>query len=336
MYRDIVDEDPSYISGLEADVRAKRNPGLNMTTPSSTSDIEDPSYISGLEADVRAKRNPGLNMATPGSTSDIEDPSYISGLEADVRAKRNPGLNMATPGSTSDIEDPSYISGLEADVRAKRNPGLNMATPGSTSDIEDPSYISGLEADVRAKRKEEASSYQKLNDVLTNGVPQNCEQLKEILTSINCREDYVKYLLDNEKQKLVNICYNVGNKYDLESSTLFNKAIFEYLAVINALIDMNVPHLSNKGAYDPYYVNLNLSELIQVVHIRRKNGADINIQIPKDYDFSNPQEIADLVNIINCTMISIDNKNISKQMWSKLGYNDKKNEEIEEEKNQKL
>lgn len=156
------------------------------------------------------------------------------------------------------------------------------------------------------------------------------------MTSINCREDYVKYLLDNEKRKLENVCYSVGNKYDLESSALFNKAIFEYLAVINALVDMNAQHLSNKGTYDPYYVNLNLSELIQIVHIRRKNGADINVQIPKDYDFSNPQKIADLINIINCTIISIDNKSISKQMWLNLGYKKSKNEKVEKEKSVKL
>lgn len=36
---------------------------------------------------------------------------------------------------------------------------------------EDPSYISGLEADVRAKKQEEASSYQKLNDMLKKRNP---------------------------------------------------------------------------------------------------------------------------------------------------------------------
>ena len=146
------------------------------------------------------------------------------------------------------------------------------------------------EVDVRIKKESEAHIYEQLNEIIKNGLPQNSDELKSFLTSINCREDFVAYLLKNEKEKFLNAINATNHKYDQLNPDIFNNAAFEYLAIINALEELGASNLtqSYNATYNPYYVDLDLLQIAQVAWIRAKNGADISMPIPKGYDFSNP------------------------------------------------
>lgn len=115
-----------------------------------------------------------------------------------------------------------------------------------------------------------------------------------------------------------------NKKYDELNSYKFNEAAFEYLAIINALEEIDASNLtrSYNDTYNPYYVDLDLLQIAQVAWTRAKNGADISVPIPKGYDFSNPQSTIDLVKIIDCTEKTVNKNKYIKEMWKQIGYVD--------------
>ena len=178
------------------------------------------------------------------------------------------------------------------------------------------------EVDVRIRKEKEAPVYEQLNEIIEKGLPNNSDELKNFLISIGCREDFICYLLKGEKQKFINVMNETIGKYDSFNSGKFNEAAFEYFALINVLEELGVSHLakSYSDTYNPYYVELDLLQIAQVVWKRAKNGADISVPIPKGYDFSNPQPTCDLLKIIDCTEKTINKNHYIEELWKSIGY----------------
>lgn len=242
-----------------------------------------------------------------------------------------PGLS--SPGRQETEEE--AIKRMEAMVAEKRNK-VNPNVPGSNNIYDaGEETIKAFEAMVAEKRAEEKPVYEKLNALIINGIPDNYENLKNYILNADTREeytgireDYVQYLLQNEKRKLNVIFDKIDNNISPEAVEAFNKAIFEYLAIINALQDLGAEHLvESKDYYDAYYEDLELSDIMTKANQMQKQlGTNIMISIPKGYDINDPQQMASINQIINNTKLSVESNEYADYMWQKIGYVDKSEE----------
>ena len=156
-----------------------------------------------------------------------------------------------------------------------------------------------MEAMVQEKKENDKPMNETIDDIIQNGLPKNEEDLKSLIGKYSERKDFVKTLLEKSRMKLEFSIKDWQNFESKEVNDQINKAVYEYLAIISTLNDLKCNLQSPKFAqYDPYYVDLKLPNLSDIMHKRRVSGCNIDISIPNQYDITNNNAKLDAVRSI--------------------------------------
>ena len=156
-----------------------------------------------------------------------------------------------------------------------------------------------IQAMVQEKKENDKPMNETIDNIIQNGLPKNEEDLKALIGKYSERRDFVKTLLEKSKMKLETSIKDWQNFESKEVNDQINKAVYEYLAIISTLNDLKCNLQSPKFAqYDPYYVDLKLSKLSDIMHKRRVSGCNIDIPIPSQYDITNNNSKLDAVRSI--------------------------------------
>ena len=172
-----------------------------------------------------------------------------------------------------------------------------------------------LRANADEKRESEKPMYDVIDNIINNGIPKNYDQLKEMIGEYAQRKDFRKNLLEKSLSKLELSIKDWSNFEDRNLDKQINNAVFEYLSIVSTLVDLKSDLKSPKfGQYDPYYVDLKLGYLSDVMQKRRKGNCNIDIDIPKKYNIEKNTSQLDSVRCIYFIEREIDGQIIN---WDK-------------------
>ena len=243
-------------------------------------------------------------------------PSYDERISFDERQKINIP-EFKTTGA------PSYDERTSFDERQKINIP-EFKTTGA------PSYDERTKADeiqVQIARERDKNKFNIINTLMKE-MPKNKEDLVLLLTETDFRLDLMKTLVEYYKDQFLYIASQYKQNYTKEASELINSKLTEYLCLIETLkscgynFGSEINSYSNLTNYDPYRPDTQLLDIMSIMHVRRKNDANVQIIFPINYDLTNIdfQIKGDAVTIIyNINEHLKNNPNMS-VIWSKSGY----------------
>lgn len=171
-----------------------------------------------------------------------------------------------------------------------------------------------LQSMVSEDREKDKLMYETIDNIVKNGIPKNETEFKILIKNFVERKDFVKTLLEKLKIKLGNSIKNWQDYENEELNYQINNAVYEYLAVISTLNDLKCDLKSPKiSQYNPYYVDLYLPYLSDIMYKRKINGCNIDIFVPNKYGTNNKFKL-DAVRSIYFIELEIDGQVID---WKK-------------------
>ena len=237
-----------------------------------------------------------------------------------------------TTGSIYDADEKT-IEGIERMIQGQRQTKVTFnptgeVTTGSIYDA-DEKTIEGIERMVQGQKEKDKPNKQVINDILKE-LPSNKEDLSAELSRVNYRLDLMKKLVEGYRDQFVDIARKYKSDYSPEASEIINNKLTEYLCLIETLktdgynFGSTVNSYSDsptKGGYDPQRPEMVLDEVMGIMHIRRKNGADVSIPFPVNYDLENNEQLkGDAVTIIYNVDQHLRNNQYMNLNWKKAGY----------------
>ena len=188
-------------------------------------------------------------------------------------------------------------------------------------------------AQVQYARERDKEKFATLN-ALMNNLPSNSEDLRLAFAAMDHRLDLMKKLVEHYKDQFLNVAVQYKGNYSPEASEIINNKLTQYLCLIETLksdgytFGSELNSYVNNSTYDPYKPDVELEEIMSIMHIRRKNDADVEIIFPVDYDFTDYefQNKGDAVTIINTVNEHLKNNEYMAAMWKKAGYIDEEQE----------
>lgn len=240
----------------------------------------------------------------------------------------------ATTGSIYDADEKT-TEGIERMIKGQKEREsykfrpTGEVTTGSIYDA-DEKTTEGIERMVKGQKEKDLPKKKIINDILNN-FPSNSEELKSQLEKVNYRLDLMKMLVEGYKNQFINISNQYKDVFTPEASEIVNNKLTEYLCLIETLKSAGYNFGSTANSYndsttmhqfDPHRPDVGISEIMSIMFSRRKNGADINIIFPVDYDLTSVenQPKADAVTIINNVDKHLQNNPYVSMFWSKAGY----------------
>ncbi len=166
-----------------------------------------------------------------------------------------------------------------------------------------------------------------LNDLI-NKFPSTKEGLVNCLEALDYRLDFLKQLVENYRDQFINIASQYKNDYTQEASDIVNAKLTEYLCLIETLKSQGYNFGSEFNSYNrnDYYDSnkpqLLLEDIMSVMHVRRKNEADVSIIFPLDYNLDDMdfEQKGDAVTIINNVNEHLKNNPYMNVLWNRAGY----------------
>jgi len=188
-----------------------------------------------------------------------------------------------------------------------------------------PSYderMNDTEAQVFLAQNRDREKKETLNN-LSDNFPTNKDDLVFYLSSIDYRTDLVKKLVDKYKEQFFDIASQYNKDYSTDASKLINQKLTEYLCLIETLKSQGYDFGSNTNKYyDSNKIEPQLEEIMSIMHVRRKNDANVEIIFPIDYDLTDSeyQQTGDAVIITNNVHEHLKNNPYMELIWKKSGY----------------
>jgi len=228
---------------------------------------------------------------------------------------------------------PSFDERVEFAERQKNmNPfGEPIKTTGGPSFDE---RVSFSESQVQYARERDKEKFAILNRLMNN-LPNNSEDLRFAFAAMDHRLDIMKKLVEHYRDQFLHIASQYKGNYSPEASKLVNYKLTEYLCLIETLksdgynfgSELN-SYVNSSNYYDPYKPDVQLEDIMSIMHVRRKNDADVEIIFPVDYDFTDYefQNKGDAVTIIDSVNEHLKNNNYMAAIWKRAGYIDNKSE----------
>lgn len=188
--------------------------------------------------------------------------------------------------------------------------------------------IKGMEEAARKKIKEEAPKRVILDKIL-NDFPKNSNELLSLLQMLDFRLDFMKELLERSRNQFIDLATKFKNDFSPEASKLINTKLTEYLCLIETLKSNEYNFGSETNSYnkhfnyfDGYKPDLKMTEIIvDIMHQRRINGADIDIIFPINYDLSDEyQPKCNAVTVAYNVDQHLQNNPNMELLWKKAGY----------------
>jgi len=202
--------------------------------------------------------------------------------------------------------------------------GQPIQTTGS------PSYDERMafdESQVKLAQERDKLILDAFNTLLRN-IPFKKEDLVSLLSATEYRLDLMKKLVEHYRDQFLYVVSQYKNDYSLEASELVNCKVTEYLCLIETLkscgysFGSEVNSYINSSNFDPYKPDTQLLDIMSIMHVRRKNDANVEIIFPIDYDLTDIdfQQKGDAVTIINNINEHLKNNPNMDVLWSKAGY----------------
>ena len=218
-------------------------------------------------------------------------------------------------------KDGSYVY-EEGDIIQKPEPELKT-TGGPNFD----ERIRASEAQVQYARERDKDKIEVLNSLM-NDFPKNIEDLRFALLAMEHRLDLIKPLIEHYRDQFLNLAAQYKRDYSPEASTIINEKLTEYLCLIETLKTAGYTFGSNNNGYnkssyyDPYKPDMQLDEIMTIMHVRRKNEADVSITFPVNYDLTDQenQNKGDAVTIVYTVIEHLNNNQYMGILWEKAGY----------------
>ena len=184
-------------------------------------------------------------------------------------------------------------------------------------------------AQVQQSRERDKDKVATLN-ALMNNFPSNSEDLRLAFAAMDHRLDLMKKLVEHYKEQFLHVAAQYKGNYTPEASEIVNSKLTEYICLIETAKSDGYTFGSernsyvNNSTYDPYKPDVQLEEIMSIMHVRRKNDADVDIIFPIDYDMTDQefQNKGDAVTIINTVNEHLKNNQYMAAMWKKAGYID--------------
>ncbi len=204
---------------------------------------------------------------------------------------------------------PNYDERLrdsENQVRYKKY--VNYRTEGSHNIYDaDMDTIRSMEAQVQRRREEDRPKMAIVNEIINN-FPDNSEDLKAILETIDYRNDLVKNIVERLVTKFYVAIGGHVRDYSDEASKEINGILSNYLCVIDLL--------KAEGFYDASLESSSkMNEIMDIMHRRRKNGADVSVTFPVKYTPLSPK--VDGVSALFCEMEHVKGNPDTPLVWAK-------------------
>ena len=244
------------------------------------------------------------------------------------------GIDPSNASKENVVPDSNYIPtyGIDPSNASKENvvPDSNYIPPYGPAEDAPDHVIKGMEEAARKRIKEEAPKRAILDKILNN-FPNNSDELLSLLQMLEFRVDFMKELLERSRNQFIDLATKFKNDFSPEASKLINTKLTEYLCLIETLksyTDYNFGSETNSynkhfNYFDGYKPDLKMTEIIvDIMHQRRINGADIDIIFPINYDLSN------IENQPKCNAVTVaynvdqhlqNNPNMG-YLWEKAGY----------------
>ena len=218
-------------------------------------------------------------------------------------------------------KDGSYVY-EEGDIIQKPEPELKT-TGGPNFD----ERVRASEAQVQYARERDKDKIEVLNSLMKE-FPKNIEDLRFALLAMEHRLDLIKPLVEHYRDQFLNLAAQYKRDYSPEASTIINEKLTEYLCLIETLKTEGYTFGSEENSftknsyYDPYKPDVQLNEIMTIMHVRRKNDADVNIIFPINYDLNDQenQNKGDAVTIINAVVEHLNNNQYMNIIWERAGY----------------
>ncbi len=158
---------------------------------------------------------------------------------------------------------------------------------------------------------------------LKAALPASSTELKAALKALDFRLDFMKELVEYYGQKVAAIGASCEADLTPEASEKVNKAVSDYANLLATLSSCgynfgSVYNSYTARGYDPYKPEMYLNEATSIMFKRRRNGCNIDIQIPKDYNMQNPNPSADAVTVIHYLDEELKRNPDVNYLWSKL------------------
>lgn len=179
-----------------------------------------------------------------------------------------------------------------------------------------------MERIVQIHRQEDMPKKEILEGLKT-ALPASSEELKTDLQSLDFRLDFMKDLVECYGQRVMDVSGFYQEDFTPEASDKVNKVVSDYANLLATLSSCgynfgSVYDSYTARGYDPYKPNMYLSESSSIMFKRLRNGCNIDIQIPKDYNNQSPNPSADAVAVFHCLDEELKrNPNID-YLWAKL------------------
>lgn len=188
------------------------------------------------------------------------------------------------------------------------------------------------ESIVARNREVDALKREELKSII-NSFPKTSEELikrlndADILNAQNIRLDLLKILVETYRNKTLDAISKYRHDFSHEASTIINSNITNYLCLIETLKLNGYNFGSTKDSYydmrfDSQKPEMFIDELMTYMYTRRKNGANIEIPYPLNYnldDLENTQK-GDAVAILYCLSCHLENNLYMDLVWQKYGY----------------
>jgi len=221
---------------------------------------------------------------------------------------------------------PNYDERMkDSEIQRNINPyGKEIKTTGG------PNYderMKDSELQVKMAIERDKDKILMLNQLLTS-MPQNKTDLIFCLESIDYRLDFLKKLVEHYRDQVLSVASQYKEDYSIEASNIVNEKVTQYLCLLETLKtqgynfgSVSNSYTNNSNYYDPNKPEVQLEEIMSIMHVRRKNDAEVQIVFPIDYDLNNEmQQKADAVSIINSVNEHLKNNPYMSQIWKKIGY----------------
>ena len=280
---------PSARDILASQEFERNNPNFKTTgAPDYDTRVSDMERIVAEQRRSEMPRSTGRQYAEARSARDIlNDPNRFG------EPIKTTGREYADAPSARDI--------LAAKEYERNHP--NFKTTGG------PNYDERVNASemMVAQSRERDRDKKEILATLIQKLPDNYVDLNNALQSIDYRNDLVKVLMDSYGEKVKTTAGMYQKDYSDEASLYVNSIVYAYLCLIETLKrnDVNIKQ-----------TDVILYEIMDMMQKRRRNGADVQIGLPIDYNPENPK--VDGVSATFCVAEHIrGNKNMN-LLWMKM------------------
>ena len=147
----------------------------------------------------------------------------------------------------------------------------------------------------------------------------------------------MKRLVEGYRSQFIDIAKKLKDNFSPEANEMVNSKLTEYLCLIETLKSNGYQFGSTKDSYtasptehqyDPYKPEMSLGEAVSIMDLRRRNGANVDIIFPVNYNLDDPNQTQiDAVNVIDLVDKHLKDNPYIDFLWKKAGYGSKTIEE---------